>query len=97
LRWPARKAPCLVLSVASFYSTVATENVWLQLLPYLGVDGDLREIRAWLANGSIAVDREPEPTWPSVDEPTQPGATTPIPTIPQPSVEPPSGRPALSA
>src|SRR5882757_7544144 len=36
LRWPTRKAPCLVLSVVSFYSTVATEHVWLQLLPHLG-------------------------------------------------------------
>ena len=97
LRWPARKAPCLVLSVASFYSTVPAENVWLQLLSHLGINPDLREIRAWLANGAVAIDQDPEPSWPSVDEPNQPGATAPVPVIPLPSVEPPGGRRAMTA
>jgi hypothetical protein len=94
-RLPTRKAPCLVLSVISFYATVPTEHVWLQLLAHRGVNRELKEIRSWLAGRPISA--EPEPVWPSVDEPTQPGMTTPVPTIPLPSVEPPSGRHALSA
>lgn len=95
LRWPTRKAPCLVLSVASFYSTVPIEHVWLQLLSHLGAGRELREIRSWLAGRATAVEQEIEPIWPSVDEPTQPGMTVPVPTIP--IVEPPSGRHALTA
>ena len=47
-RWPTRKAPCLVLSVASFYLTVPIEHVWLQLLASLGINRELHEIRSWL-------------------------------------------------
>jgi hypothetical protein len=97
LRWPTRKAPCLVLSVASFYSTVPPEQVWFQVLPQLGIHRELRDIRARFARLTAIAEPEPEPIWPSVDEPTQPGMTTPVPTIPLPSVEPPSGRHALSA
>jgi len=97
LRWPTRKAPCLVLSIASFYATVPPEQVWLQLLRHLGINRDLREIRAWLAHDPVAVGPEPEPVWTSVDEPTQPDMTTPVPTIPLPGTEPSSGRHALTA
>jgi hypothetical protein len=87
----------LVLSVASFYTTVPTEYVWLQLLSHLGVRRELPEIRTWLASRSVAAEYEPDPIWPSVDESTQPGVTAPVPTIPMPSAEPPSGRHALTA
>lgn len=97
LRWPARKAPCLVLSVASFYSTVPTEHVWLQLLPHLGINRDLSEIRAWLANCTVATGHESGPIWPLVDEPTQPGMTAPVPTIPMSSAGSSSGRHVLTA
>ncbi len=97
LRWPTCKAPCLVLSIASFYSTVPPEQVWFQVLPRLGIHRELRYIRARLARPTAIAEPEPEPTWPSVDEPTQPGTTTPVPTIPMPSTEPSSGRHALTA
>ncbi|WP_211762957.1 hypothetical protein [Kutzneria sp. CA-103260] len=86
-----------MLSIASFYATVPTEQVWLQLLRHLGVSRDLGEIRAWLADGPVAVEREPEPIWASVDEQTQPDMTTPVPMIPVPSTEPSTGRHALTA
>jgi hypothetical protein len=95
LRWPTRKAPCLVLSVASFYATVPAEHVWFQALPHLGVHRELRDIRARLAYPVMTAEPEPEPVWPSVDEPTQPGMTTPVPTIPMPSADPSNGRHAL--
>jgi hypothetical protein len=94
-RLPTGKAPCLVLSIASFYATVSTEHMWLQLLAHRGVKRELQEIRSWLAGRPVCA--EPEPVWPSVDEPTQPGITTPVPTIPLSRVAPPSGRHALSA
>lgn len=95
LRWPTRKAPCLILSVASFYSTVPTEHVWFQILPHLGIHRELQDIRDQLAR--LAATSEHEPVWPTDDELTQPGVTSPVPTIPMPSVEAPSGRHALSA
>jgi hypothetical protein len=95
LRWPIRKAPCLVLSVASFYSTVPIEQVWLQLLTHIGVNRELQEIRAWLAGCSATA--APEPIWPAVDEPALSCLTEPVPTIPMRGPESPSGRHALTA
>jgi hypothetical protein len=95
LRWPTKKAPCLILSVASFYSTVPIEQVWLQLLAHIGINRELREIRAWLAGDSATA--ASEPIWPAVDEPASPSVTEPVPTIPLPGPETPSGRHALTA
>lgn len=95
LRWPTRKATCLVLSVASFYSTVPIEHVWLQVLAHIGIPRDLDEIRCWLTSRSV--DIEPEPVWPSADESVQADVTSPVPTIPMPSAEPLSGRHALTS
>lgn len=95
LRWPTRKAPCLVLSVASFYSTVPIEHVWLQLLAHIGTNRELHEIRAWLANRSATA--APEPIWPAVDEEALPCLTEPVPTIPMRGPESPSGRHVLTA
>lgn len=97
LRWPTRTAPCLVLSIASFYATVPTEHVWLQLLSHLGIERELSGIRTWLASRSVAAEHESEPIWPSVDEPTRPDTTAPVPTIPLPSAAPSTGRHALTA
>jgi hypothetical protein len=97
LRWPTRKAPCLVLSVASFYSTVPPEQVWFQVLPHLGIHRELRDIRTRLTRAAAIAEPEPEPIWPSVDEPVQPGLTVPVPTSRCHRVAPPSGRRALSA
>jgi len=97
LRWPKRKAPCMVLSIASFYSTVPIEHVWFQVLPRLGIHRELHDIRVRLALLATAAEPEPEPIWPSVDEPTHPGLTAPVSTIPLPSAEPSGGRHALSA
>ena len=97
LRWPTRKAPCLVLSIASFYSTVPVEHVWFQVLPHLGIRRELHHIRARLRHPPTAAEPEPEPIWPSIDEPAQPGLTVPVPTIPLPSVDPADGRHARIA
>ena len=52
--WPSRKAPCQVLKVITFFSSAPLDEVWLRLLPRLGVRREFREIRANLANQSMA-------------------------------------------
>lgn len=80
LRWPTKKAPCLILSVVSFYSTVPIEQVWLQLLAHIGTSRELHEIRAWLVSRSATATLDP--IWPAVDEPALACMTEPVPAIP---------------
>jgi hypothetical protein len=97
LHWPTRKAPCLIVSVASFFGTAPIDAVWWQIFNGLGDRRELSDVRSWLAGSPPTVERTPEPVWPSVDEPIQPGVTIPAPTIPLPSVESCTGRHPLTA
>lgn len=48
-RLPCRKAPCQVLKMARFFSTAPLDEVWLRLLPRIGIRRDISNIRAILA------------------------------------------------
>jgi hypothetical protein len=48
IRLPARKVPCRVLKIAAFFTTASAEEVWLRVLPSLGIRRDLNAIRAHL-------------------------------------------------
>jgi hypothetical protein len=50
LRWPSRRTPCQILKVARFFSSAPLDEVWLQLLPRIGIRRDFNEIRANLAS-----------------------------------------------
>ncbi|EWM15258.1 hypothetical protein KUTG_05562 [Kutzneria sp. 744] len=50
LRWPSRRTPCQISKVARFFSSAPLDEVWLRLLPRIGIRRELNEIRANLAN-----------------------------------------------
>jgi len=85
------------VSVAAFYGTAPIDATWWQIFNALGDRRELSEVRSWLAGPPLTVEHEPEPVWPSVDEPVQPDMTSPVPTIPLPNAEPSNSRHALTA
>ena len=57
LRWlrvPRTKAPCQILKVAYFFSTAPLDEIWLRLLPRIGIHRSLSDIRANLADWTSA-------------------------------------------
>lgn len=74
LRWlprPRRQAPCQVLKVAKFFSSAPLEEVWMLLLPRLGIRRGLDKIRAQLADR--ATERDVVGTIPVPLQLSQPG------------------------
>ncbi|MFC0433367.1 hypothetical protein [Kutzneria buriramensis] len=53
-RWPRRKALCQVWKVAVFFASAPPEQIWLKVLPRIGIRRELDKIRANLMNSGPA-------------------------------------------
>jgi len=56
LLWPSRKSSCRVLKIVTFFATAREEDVWLRLLPRLGIRVGLNQLRAYLEDRTAGRD-----------------------------------------
>lgn len=52
-RWPRRKAPCQVWKVAVFFGSAPPEQIWMKVLPRIGIHRELDKIRAHLTDSNL--------------------------------------------